>query len=125
MVLATQGPQLSVDVSTELGVNPSTGTRMCDRLVRKGLIRRSRTAGDRRVVRLTLTPAGRTLVDEVTRRRREELTSLVSAIPSGRHAALVEALRALSSAAGERAEDEFGLEWIDEDDDSRVAGLVS
>jgi len=125
MVLATQGPQLSVDVSTELGVNPSTGTRMCDRLVRKGLIRRSRTAGDRRVVRLTLTPAGRTLVDEVTRRRREELTSLVSAIPSGRHAALVEALRALSSAAGERAEDEFGLECIDEDDDSRVAGLVS
>src|SRR3954463_14582094 len=62
MVLATQGPQLSVDVSTELGVNPSTGTRMCDRLVRKGVIRRSRTAGDRRGVRLTLTPAGRTLV---------------------------------------------------------------
>src|SRR5919205_1104482 len=65
-VLASRGPQRAVDVAGELGVNPSTGTRMCDRLVRKGLIRRTRSTGDRRVVRLTLTPAGRDLVVEVT-----------------------------------------------------------
>ena len=39
VVLASRGPQRVVDISTELGVNPSTGTRMCDRLVRKGLMR--------------------------------------------------------------------------------------
>src|SRR3954452_10273924 len=54
VVLAARGPQRAVDIATELGVNPSTGTRMCDRLVRKGLVRRTRTAGDRRVVRLGL-----------------------------------------------------------------------
>jgi DNA-binding MarR family transcriptional regulator len=117
MVLATHGPQRAVDVSTELGVNPSTGTRMCDRLVRKGLIRRTRSTGDRRVVRLALTPAGRKLVAEVTGRRREELSGLVAAIPSGQHAALVTALRALSEAAGEPPEDKFGLEWSEARDD--------
>src|ERR671933_654843 len=78
--LASRGPQRAVDVATELGVNPSTGTRMCDRLVRKGLIRRTRRQGDRREVRVTLTPAGRDLVAEVSRRRRDELTRLVQII---------------------------------------------
>src|SRR4051812_50175053 len=50
VVLAARGPQRAVDVAAELGVNPSTGTRMCDRLVRKGLIRRTRATGDRRGV---------------------------------------------------------------------------
>src|SRR6266542_1903415 len=49
--LAARSPQPMADISAELGVNPSTGTRMCDRLVRKGLARRYRTAGDRRAVR--------------------------------------------------------------------------
>jgi hypothetical protein len=52
ILLAGRGPQRSVDLSTEPGVNPSTGTRMCDRLERKGLVRCRRPA-DRRVVRLT------------------------------------------------------------------------
>ncbi len=56
VVLASRGPQRVVDISNELGVNPSTGTRMCDRLTRKNLIRRYRATGDRREVRLVLTP---------------------------------------------------------------------
>jgi len=55
VVLAARGPL----GTAELAVNPSTVTRMCDRLVRKGLIRRHRQAGDRRSVRITLTAAGR------------------------------------------------------------------
>ena len=44
VVLASRGPQRVVDISAELGVNASTGTRMCDRLVRKTLIRRYRSS---------------------------------------------------------------------------------
>ncbi|MEV8504077.1 MarR family transcriptional regulator [Actinoplanes sp. NPDC051475] len=33
-------------------MNPSTGTRMLDRLIRKGPVRRMRSASDRRVVRV-------------------------------------------------------------------------
>jgi DNA-binding MarR family transcriptional regulator len=84
---------------------------MCDRLVRKGLIRRTRTSGDRRVVRLTLTAAGRNLVDEVTRRRREELARIVASIPERTHGTLARALQAFSVAAGEPADDEWWLGW--------------
>jgi DNA-binding MarR family transcriptional regulator len=86
---------------------------MCDRLVRKGLIRRARTASDRRAVRLTLTPAGRALVDEVTRRRRDELKRIVATIPVSGHAALVRGLRAFTDATGEPRDDEWWLGWQD------------
>ena|SRR5689334_14649954 len=65
VVLAASGPQGTVELAAALAVNPSTATRMCDRLVRKGLVRRRRQAGDRRAVRIALTPAGRDLVAEV------------------------------------------------------------
>ena len=114
VVLAAHGPRRAIDVAAELGVNPSTGTRMCDRLVRKGLVRRARISGDRRVVRLTLTPAGEDLVNEVTRRRREELARIVAAIPPGGHATLVHTLRTFTVAAGELPDDEWWLGWQDD-----------
>lgn len=117
MVLASRGPQRSIDVAGELGVNPSTGSRMCDRLVRKGLIRRTRRAQDRRVVHLTLTCAGRDLVAEVNRRRRDELARMVGTIPPGRYAELVETLGAVAEAAGEPPEDGPWLGWPDEHDE--------
>src|SRR5262249_55658217 len=109
VVLAERGPQRVADISAELHVNPSTGTRMCDRLVRKGLARRSRTATDRRVVRLTLTPAGRQLVDKVSRRRRTELAAIVAATADTWHPAVAPALRAFAAAAGEVPEQEWWL----------------
>jgi DNA-binding MarR family transcriptional regulator len=118
VVLAARGPQRAVEVADELSVNPSTGTRMCDRLVRKGLVRRSRTAADRRGVRLALTPAGRALVDEVTQRRRAELTRIVAAIPPSGHTALVRALRSFTTATGELSDDEWWLGWQDHTEDA-------
>jgi DNA-binding MarR family transcriptional regulator len=111
VVLASRGPQRVVDIATELGVNPSTGTRMCDRLVRKGLIRRYRSTTDRRAVRLTLTPTGRHLVREVTRRRRDELIALVEGIPDSAREAVTAALRALAARSGELPETEWWLGW--------------
>src|SRR5512133_1995891 len=82
VVLASRGPQRVVDISAELRVNSSTGTRMCERLVRKGLVRRQRSDSDRREVRLTLTASGEYLVEEVTRRRRSELVRIVDTVPA-------------------------------------------
>jgi DNA-binding MarR family transcriptional regulator len=125
VVLASRGPQRAVDVAAELGVNPSTGTRMCDRLVRKGLVRRARATGDRRVVRLSLTPAGRDLVAEVTRRRRAELTRMVAAIPTRSHAELVEILYAVSAAAGEPQEADWWIAWHDDADEPDGAAAAT
>ena len=71
VVLASRGPQTLAGLASNIEVTPATATRMCDRLVRKGLIRRTHERGDRRTVRLDLTSSGRSLVDAVTRRRRK------------------------------------------------------
>ena len=110
-VLAARGPQGTAELAAELAVNPSTATRMCDRLVRKGLIRRHRQAGDRRSVRITLTAAGRDLVAEATRRRRAELTRLLAALPPGQHEPVIAAFRAFAAAAGELPQPGAALGW--------------
>lgn len=88
-------------LATELDIHPSTATRMCDRLVRKGLIvRQPRRGGDRREVSLVLTGRGRRLLEWVTRRRQRELARIVERMSLvDRHHAL-QGLRAFSAAAG-------------------------
>jgi DNA-binding MarR family transcriptional regulator len=109
VVLATRGPRRALDIAADLQVNPSTGTRMCDRLVRKGLIERTRPSDDRRVVYVTLTHAGQAVVEQVTRHRREALSALVNAIPRDSHEPLVTALQAFTVASDEPPEAEWWL----------------
>lgn len=111
VVLLSRGPQRVVDVSGELGVDPSAGTRLCDRLVRKGLVRRQRSTTDRRVVRVALTPAGRSLVERVTVRRREELSRIVAAVPEQWTPGVAEALHAFAAATGEIPEKQWWMGW--------------
>jgi DNA-binding MarR family transcriptional regulator len=111
VVLAVRGPQRSIDIAEELRVNPSTGTRMCDRLIRKGLVRRIRSTTDRRVVRLRLTQAGHDLVEQVIRRRREELVRLVAATADLWQPVVTDALTAFAEAAGEIGEQDWWLGW--------------
>lgn len=120
VVLATRGPQRAADISAELQVAPSTGTRMCDRLIRKGLIRRTRSTADRRVVRLRVTPAGQRLVAEVIRRRREELARIVAATADYWQPAVTEALAAFAAAAGEVPEQEWWLGFAALDEEAAV-----
>jgi DNA-binding MarR family transcriptional regulator len=110
-VLAAAGPQGMAELAAALAVNPSTATRLCDRLVRKGLVRRHRQAGDRRLVRIALTAPGRDLVAEVTRRRRAELARLLGALPLGQHEPVIAAFRAFAAAAGELPQPGAALGW--------------
>jgi DNA-binding MarR family transcriptional regulator len=111
VVLASRGPQSSAALAEELAVTPSTASRLCDRLVRKGLVRRREDRRDRRAVRLALTPEGRALVDAVTERRRAEIAHLLDAIPGDAQRSMVQALRALAHAAGEVPEQEWSTGW--------------
>jgi DNA-binding MarR family transcriptional regulator len=111
VVLAASGPQGTADLAAALAVNPSTATRMCDRLVRKGLVRRHRQAGDRRTVRIALTPAGRDLVAAVTRRRRAELARLLGVLPQAQREPVIAAFRAFAEAAGEIPAPGAALGW--------------
>jgi DNA-binding MarR family transcriptional regulator len=108
VVLADGGPRRLADLADALGVSPSTATRMCDRLVRKGLITRARDELDRREVNLEVTPAGRTTVLEVINRRRSDVCALLTSIPVGTRRKLVDSLRLLSAATADAPE----LHWM-------------
>jgi DNA-binding MarR family transcriptional regulator len=111
VVLAAHGPQNLGSLSGFLGVNASTATRMCDRLLRKGLIQRRNSQRDRRAVRLALSEKGQALVDETTRLRRVELSKLLEAVPGNQQRALVQALAFLNAAAGEVPDRDWALGW--------------
>jgi DNA-binding MarR family transcriptional regulator len=101
VVLASRGPQRMVDLAAALGVTSSTAGRMCDRLVRRGMIRRHRDRADRRVVQVTLTAAGRQVVDRATARRRELIAGILAKLPARQQPAIASALQAFARAAGE------------------------
>ena len=101
VVLATEGSQSLSELATALGVHTSTATRMCDRLVRKRLVRRRQSSEDRRAVVLELTATGRDLVDEVTDRRRTEIVRIVARVPRDARETLVSALSQFAKAEGE------------------------
>jgi DNA-binding MarR family transcriptional regulator len=109
--LAARGPLRVADLAAVLGVDPSTVTRMCDRLVRKGLANRRRASTDRRAVKISLAPPGHELVEEVTRRRRAELKKILARLPDEDRRPVLTALRAFAAAAGEVPEQEWSLGW--------------
>jgi DNA-binding MarR family transcriptional regulator len=101
VVLASRGPQRMVDLARALEVTPPTAGRMCDRLLRKGLIRRHRARADRREVLVSITAAGRDVVDQATARRRELLAEILGKLPARQQVAVAAALAAFADAAGE------------------------
>lgn len=111
VVLASRGPQTLAGLASNLEVAPATATRMCDRLVRKGLIRRAHERGDRRTVRLDLTSSGRSLVDTVTRRRRKEIQAILKSVPIAEQSELVRSLSRFAELGGEVPEQDWSSGW--------------
>jgi DNA-binding MarR family transcriptional regulator len=111
VVLGSRGPQRPIDLAEALGVDPSTATRLCDRLSDKRLISRRRQTDDRREVRLDLTAQGRSLVAAVTGRRRREIARILAAVPTAERSALVHAFTLFATAAGEVPEDLWPRSW--------------
>ncbi len=99
-VLADLGPTRSGRLARALGLEPSTVTRLADRLVASGHIARSGDPRHRGVVTLSLTTRGRDLVTQVARWRRGELSRIAAEIAPGHRAAATLALKGLVDAAG-------------------------
>lgn len=99
VLLDARGAMTIAELAAELGVAPSTASRMCDRLVTKKLVRRTMDRVDRRRMRLTLHAAGRQLIATSTRRRRQQIARLIETIPQRERARLTRALGVLIDAA--------------------------
>jgi DNA-binding MarR family transcriptional regulator len=111
VALAARGPQNVGALAEELGVHPSTATRMCDRLVDRDLIRRETSTASRREVIVELKPAGTHLLTRVTAERRREIRRIVGNVPDAVRAPMVDALQAFSDAAGEVPDQAWAAGW--------------
>ena len=111
VVLASRGPQNLAGLADAVGVTPATATRMCDRLVKKDLVRRRTERDDRRQLRVALTAKGRSLVDAVTDRRRREIELIMKDIATEEQVVLVNALSRFTTAAGEVPEQDWTTGW--------------
>lgn len=71
MRILRRGPMLTGQLACQLKISAPAITQLTDRLIRKGLIKRTAGALDRRCVIVGLSIRGRQLVDHVRQRRRE------------------------------------------------------
>jgi len=111
VVLASRESRNVGNLAVALGIHASTATRLCDRLVEKGLIDRKTSAASRREVELGLTVEGRALVRSVTARRRREIIKIIGRLEPAQRASLVAAFGAFADAAGETPDSAWKLGW--------------
>jgi DNA-binding MarR family transcriptional regulator len=104
-VLADLGPVPSGQAARTLGLDPSTVTRLADRMVTAGHVTRGTDPRHRGVVTLALTASGRDLVAAASAWRRRELARIMAQLTPPEQAAATTALAQLVRAAG----DDYGV----------------
>jgi DNA-binding MarR family transcriptional regulator len=104
-VLAHLGPVPSGQAARTLGLDPSTITRLADRMVGAGHVARGTDPRHRGVVTLELTASGRDLVAAADAWRLRELARIMGRLAPSEQAAVATALRLLVGAAG----DDYGI----------------
>lgn len=88
-------------LADRLDIAPSSATRLCDRLARKGLLQRVENETDRRETHLALTREGEGLVARVTKRRRHEIEAVLGRMTRQEARQAIAGLSAFAAAAGE------------------------
>ena len=90
------GPLTMGEIAQRVGVSEKTITGVVDRLERDGYVQRERDAGDRRVVRVRLTPAGARTYRQVDVQVVEQTGLFLSLLDPTDRAALRRILRRLT-----------------------------
>lgn len=98
--LDREGPLTLGELASVERVTPPTVTRLASRLEELGLVTRSTDPVDRRVARVTLTPAGAELLVTTRGRRDAYLADRIAALPAEDQATLSAAVTLLDALAG-------------------------
>jgi len=100
-VLAELGRARSARVAAALGLEPSTVTRLIDRLEAAGHVTRVMDPSNRSAVILELSPSGHHLVSDVAAWRQQELRRILLRLPTENRTMVPGVLQRLVEAAGE------------------------
>jgi DNA-binding MarR family transcriptional regulator len=98
------GPSLVTELGDELGLLPSTASRLSDRLADAGYITRRVAPTNRRATLLELTDAGRAVLDELIGLRVEAFGAVTQRMTEADIAALMQGARAFTAALEELTE---------------------
>jgi DNA-binding MarR family transcriptional regulator len=103
--LLSSGHERATELASKLAVTKPTLTSLVDGLVERGLVAREATDGDRRAVRIVITPAGRAAADAAGQALRVVLDDVLDrcADPDGVLIALDDLRLALDARWSERA----------------------
>ena len=93
--LGRQGPSSVREVAAGMGVTQPSATETLEKLVRAGLVERTADSCDRRVVRNTLTAAGREIIEQPWEARRAAVASALRGASPGERAAITRGLALL------------------------------
>jgi DNA-binding MarR family transcriptional regulator len=94
--LERQGPHHLTEVSATLGVKKNTLSELLDRMVRDGLVARELSPGDRRVVRLRITPSGRSAIHGFEKSLMDNIEEYLKALGAEDRRDLVTAMESLT-----------------------------
>ncbi|WP_433799935.1 MarR family transcriptional regulator [Actinomycetospora sp. CA-084318] len=97
--LESAGPCHVSVLAEDLGLLPSTASRLSDRLAAAGLITRGASPANRRATLLDLTPAGREILADLARARAERLSRVLAVMSDRDRRRLLAAARSLADAA--------------------------
>lgn len=111
VVLAEFGPQNLRSLAEHLGAHPSSATRLCDRLVAKGLVQREVSVNSRREITLQLGKPGADVVRHVLQARRKEIKRILADLPAKQREEAARAFAAFGAARGEVPEESWALGW--------------
>lgn len=100
-VLHAQGALKLSSLADYLEVNPSTATRMIDRLIRSSLVSRQVNPNSRREIMVELTRNGTAVVNKINELRRGEIAGVVARMPGAMRGELVRALDAFNYAGSD------------------------
>lgn len=105
MMIATRGAMNLAGVAAGLAVSPSNASRICDRLLKVGMVDRRDDPADRRNIALTLTAEGQDLIDRVIHHRRNAIRRVLRQMPPEQRTLLTVVLDDFATAAGEPSEE--------------------
>jgi MarR family transcriptional regulator, organic hydroperoxide resistance regulator len=92
-VLASKGGQRQIDLADLTSIEASTLSRLVSRLIRMGLVTRTRSASSNREVVVKLSPKGQTLAARLIPIARDYEAAAIAGITAGELAALKRSLR--------------------------------
>ena len=93
--LERRRPHHLTEVSAVLNIKKNTLSELVDRMVRDGLVAREFSPDDRRVVRLRITPAGRSAIQEFEKSTMDNIAGYLKALDADDRRDLVSAMESL------------------------------